>query len=735
MKISLLPETVLLCLLAVPFFRPATEQIQAQSGTVNSGLRSDPISLPRLAIASDEGGLRLNYWPRGTNGLLTILASEDVEKLLTNGIVLRAEPISPVRQGSLLLTNWRAARRQFFQLREEATNAPPASATDIPATPFFTRSIQPSGGSQTIECGEQVRVTIPAGALSSAQTLTVGAAPPNPALRSPVGLSGGKIYEIKLGDLPELNAPITVEIPYDPSFLNPDLPLSNAVTVAFWLPEERLWSVQPSVVDPKRQVLLFETIHYLTDVGSVFVARDRQAGPSEKRRFILNYPAGVSAQVSTNLLDSFAFTNLVGELFEQAYEIYTNSFTPPTTPIWVFIDSQYSEGEWGGLTGNILLPTKFLTADDLKVTVGHELFHAVQNRYYNAYAAGTGNRKWWHEASAQYAGQVLFAGNGPPFDANQYLQVDFLQLPLITVDKSHEYAAANFLDFLFRESKGKVTFQGQFDALESYSLTESVLDRLDRHVKTQTGQALQDFYRSFAADFAFNASGYAPGQDPWGPAATGSSRIGKMAPDIQELTVPFQLAAGYSALLYALKMESAPGTSEAQYKILIKDPDPKAVLDVFRLPQNLRQSSRPSPYLSSAQYAAKTGTLELARPTLKNGEYLAFVGSNARTDTGATVTFMIERVVELKVTITFQKIGDYEWSFTADVSGGYPPYSFFWSADEPRLIWNHQPVLEPGTTNPVVMTARPELSNTVGIYVSVSDFRGNTGTGGLLFTF
>jgi hypothetical protein len=709
----------------------------SQSYLTNYQVSPTGLSTPRIAISLIDNQVKLDYWLENFWNAATFIQSDSLTNLGSQGVIVEAVPVSASGHGSLLLTNWPTARQRFFTLREQAPAAP------IHNTTLRTQTLGPSATNQVIDCSQQVKVTIPAGTLSSPQVLSVGTAFPSSTVRQAAGMTNGTIFEIKLGELDHFELPLTIELPYDPSLVRSDLPLSNAVTVAFWLPQENRWSVRPCQVDGQRHVLTFQTDH-LSVWAPVYVAAGWDVRRSSDDHFVVLFHPAVSAKLGTTTIPPADYFRLTAAELERAYYLYpSNLFAAPTTPMWVFIDAAYTEAEWKGLSGDIYLPTSFKGTNDLRASLGHELFHAVQNGYYNIFAAGGADRVWWHEACAEYAGQVLVASNSPPFDiggstGEDYLRYDFLAYPLTQQDSVHEYGAANFLDFLFRNSSGKLTFKGQFDALKSYSLTDSLLSRLENYVKAQTGKTLHYFYRQFAADFAFNTNGYAPAFDPWGPAGGGSSsRILKMGPEVIELIQPLQLAPGYTALLFAMKVETLPGTTTNSFRIRVQDPDPNVILDVYR-PGSLRASSRPSPGYSS-EYLSGTGNVGLGFPALTNGEYLALIASNSRRDVAANLRFTIDRwnfASLASPTISIQRVGEYEWRLTADVQGGYPPYTFVWSTPwlackldvATNTTWAGAKY---GKGNPVTLrgtnTTSPPLISAKDISLTVTDSHGNAG--------
>ncbi len=531
-----------------------------------------PADLPRLAIGWSEGGLKLDCWLRNQQGFFSIFQADRVAGLASSSNVLISAPIPTTRRSSHLITDWvpSTAPARFFQVREER------GFTNFETKPYFSQTVAPSAQPQTIQCGQGVTIQIPGGVLSSPQPLTVAKLMPNPLLPRPAGMAIGSIFEISLGGQQTFATPLTIEIPYAPELLNPELPLSAAVTAAFWHPVENVWSVVAAVADPQRRVLTVKTRH-LSLWASAYTFHGYQVLTDPQEQIMVVFHPANQGVISGGLQEprtEFNGTDFARKAFEfatNALALYRSAgFTEAALPAWIFIDPAQKEGMWSGKTGNLYLPATYKTTADFRGDVGHELFHHVQNSYYNVYAAEFGSGKWWHEACAEYAGYRLAGGSLPPLQDN-YLLDFFLLEPLTTVDGSHEYGAANFLDYVFTSAGILVAFEGQFKELISSSLTETVIDRLDAYIERRTSSKylLRTLYLSFAYQFYLNKSGLKPYLDIWRMPKGVNEKPGA------ELLIPapkykhtFELKSGYTAKILTMRVSAVTEQEVCRLRVI-----------------------------------------------------------------------------------------------------------------------------------------------------------------------
>lgn len=410
--------------------------------------------------------------------------------------------------------------------------------------------------------------------------------------------------------------------------LNRQLAVEDAVTVAWWLPEEHHWVLRPSTVNPERRTVTFQTDH-LTFWTLIYTLEGYLVSHSAGGHFKTVYDSnGTSTDTSRSYQYwNTDFADIINGDLENAYNIYvaTNTFKPPSTPIWVLIDPSTSDPTWAGMTGDIYVPDNFDGLEALRQELAHELFHAVENRYYNVYAAGFGGRIWWHEACADFASQSLVMGRTSPFPSG--LTPSFLVQPLTTFNARHEYDVANFLDYVFRHSNGKLDFKTHFTELAVLGYY-STLARLADLVRTKTGKELAAYYGEFAADFLFNERGYRPGLDPWS-APVNVQHQHVFPTNSTKYSQTFELKGGYSAQLLATKVLAAK--EPRKLRVSVSPPTGNAFIDIYKL-SSLRLDSPPTP-----EWLVQNGGI-----SIDDGEYLCFVAVNCSPDTASTISVTVE---------------------------------------------------------------------------------------------
>ena len=574
--------------------------------------------------------------------------------------------------GADTLEALRSRPEVVFQGSSSASNQViPLSLSPVMSKRFFILSEKPAGKVmiQTLDSSakeqtvvlDAVRITVPAGTLTNREIVRVTTHTPQSASATNLWttIHTDLIYEMQIGTNTVFDPPLTIEIPYDPNIVNRNLPIEDAVTVALWLPAEEHWALRPSTVNSGRNTLTFQTDH-LSFWSVVYLAAGYLVRNSSSGHFKTVYdPAGVSMDISRVPIPkqywNSEYADIINGELERAYRTYvtTNTFKAPSTPIWVLIDSATQDPTWMGRTGDIYIPNSFNGLESLRQELAHELFHAVQNRYYNVYAAGFSSRIWWHEACADCASYGLVLGQTSPFPTD--LTNLFLVQQMTTFNEKHEYGVANILDYVCRNSGGKLNFKTHFTELAGYGYY-STLARFASQVRAKTGRDLHAFYREFAADFLFNKNGYSPGLDPWSiPVNSKNQDTFQEEPHgfCSGYNKTFYLKGGYSAQLLATKIVASKGSRN--FQITLNPPTGDALIDVYRL-SALRLNARPTPVTLAPD----------GRITVNDGQYLCFVAVNYNPETDSNISLKVDDdlVNTFKGTTTYQLTGGSPSAFT-----------------------------------------------------------------------
>lgn len=419
---------------------------------------------------------------------------------------------------------------------------------------LLTQHVDPSAATQVLAASNGVKVTLPGGALPRAVDVTVstleGAQVGTPSLEE--ALLG---VEVSLGDLHELTAFVTLDLPYDASRLPTTVPPEVLLAPAYFDEAQREWVALPYDVDVAQAVVHVHTQHFSSFLLRLFRgAKDlpapRRVGAlaiSEEGGNVLVYEepgrfafwfrtadveANTGAASGWYVHDDATVEPIPGvppfvkdavRYFLREADAYRDAgFAQPLRQRVLFADS--SSSSRSKLTKDITLRYAIDPAA-LKLDSAHEYFHSVQNQYFTV--VGMSARRWWMEATADYAGdQTAWGGLGQMGGVN-YVNPRYLEKPLTYAapdlsvrdvmqaltdalireglikndpHADHQYTTSLFVDFLVRE-KG-VSFPALWAALGAASGFD-VRAQLDAALTQQVHQSLASCYRDFARAWAF----------------------------------------------------------------------------------------------------------------------------------------------------------------------------------------------------------------------------------------
>ena len=482
-----------------------------------------------------------------------------------------------------------------------AQAAQPAAPT-IPAgppapPPLISKPLEPSASAQTLSWNDKVTVTIPGGLLNGKQTLAI--APPQdvpPPTFKAIGEMAG--YTITLGDLREFKKELSIDIAYDPAKLPDDLSPQKALFASYWDPGQKLWVYTPITVDAQRKVVTIKTNH-LTTWKVYYILRGY--GVKESDHFLVIYDKQTAAIVGSRQVSASPFANDVSGYLEQAYKAYAKAgFTMPSGQTHAFVDKDTQESQRSGLTGNIYFAMTHDSAQTLMHEAAHELFHVVQNGYYNVY--GMGWRGWWTEATADFAAyQVVWNGGTELSDMNH----TYFNKSITAHDGKHEYMTANFVAFLARRG---MDFKGAWDAVADDGRV-NVLRPLETYVQGKTNTSLHSHFRQFVRYALF---------DPAGPVEQSdkelmySGMIDKpdfLEADQKNASYTFSLGPDYTAAVWGLRVRAKDEkTQRLLHMEIVGTPPPASQVqaDVVLLRNDARPQGGASP----------RGTLDASNPKM-----------------------------------------------------------------------------------------------------------------------
>jgi len=365
------------------------------------------------------------------------------------------------------------------------------------------------------------------------------------------GLASLAAYKVTVGEQRSFDQPLTLRFGYDPDSLRDDIDPAAQLTVAYLDEGTQRWVDADLVIDTAAQQVVVTTDH-LT-LWSLFGLEEDIVHSSHPNFDIyfsqnLNAPA-LSEDRSGDAI--FDFAVLVRSALVTAREGYAGSGdsglkVPDKTRVYIDDWGADKTAEWGWFSKNIEIPVTYFSLEELQHDAAHELFHAVQNEYYNV--VGMISNRWWMEATADYAAASIGTGHG----LGGRLPLKFLTLPLNADDDDvHMYQVAYFVDYLSRQG---VAFPALFKAVAASD--KDPLEAIAEHA-AEGGSSLPRLYDQFAYDLLFG--GGVPREPGSGQPAEdmGQLQVDYTDPTIrvvQEINVPGPYATALAA--YAVKTGS-----------------------------------------------------------------------------------------------------------------------------------------------------------------------------------
>ncbi|HPR65072.1 MAG TPA: DUF4339 domain-containing protein [Thermoanaerobaculia bacterium] len=337
-------------------------------------------------------------------------------------------------------------------------------------TLLHEEKLRPSPTGQRIESKAGISVTLPGEFLDKQRYLTISRVT-NPAVPRQDPFHDLEYIDITIDGLSQLKDYIEIGIPYDPSLIDPSIPLEANFDPAYWNEEEQKWIDVYYRVDPDSHKVYFITDHLCVSVIGLGTAAITVGVASEIGERLLN-DKYISRDKKVRILYSDAglqqlFPNKKWEARIAPAKLHTGNwynpkissavqdfghildislarymregFADPTVKtVWgkhvynryvkVKVDSWYNAGGemshdtfWDQINvPSYLINTYFydenMTARDtfedrftrLKAFLSHELFHVFQRPYYSITIALIQTpHLWWREACAEWASHDL----------------------------------------------------------------------------------------------------------------------------------------------------------------------------------------------------------------------------------------------------------------------------------------------------------------------------------------
>jgi len=315
-------------------------------------------------------------------------------------------------------------------------------------------------------------------------------------------------YDISLGNTSAFDREIMIEIPYDPATLDPNSPEGKNLWVSSWDPTKKLWSVQRAEVDTQRKRLMVRTTHlstwvYWTLQGYKYVESSEKVMPVPKGLFpraslpaaalVVYYNPNDTQPRTDGVPVGYQMKNFADDVLaalteaRQAYQ--DDGFTPLDFQVNAII-TDVSDSNMDPVWGNVFLKrTSLSTLALLRHDAGHELFHVVQNQYFNV--ASMYLRRWWIEGTPDYAAATVWKETPTPL-----LDANYFDDSLYINDLAHAYQNNQFIHYLV--SQWSLDFKSTWDAVVDQSgVGDNGAAAFQKYVSGATGRSFAFVWGNF----------------------------------------------------------------------------------------------------------------------------------------------------------------------------------------------------------------------------------------------
>jgi hypothetical protein len=531
-------------------------------------------------------------------------------------------------------------RKKSYESESESSSGSSKAAYKVEKakyklTKLASNTVEPSKEA-TVKYENKVSVTVPAGTLGEKRELVISSVEDSPA-PTMAGLKHLAVYDVSLGRPQELKNDIKLELACPEVKGAPQL-----VWLEYWDEVQQAWCALPSEYDSQKKVVRAATNH----LCPVAIASAEQISETTGKPV---YPAdkGKWYYADEYFVMSFIKTEIEASTCDKKEPKGFKAFQDPSVPvyhedmprfvedIWFYLTEAYCKycGTGGAgfrdlvkfdesayifkggtkvfvggggsssrnkFTGNISMTISTNNYGALRMEVAHELFHCVQNRYYNC--AGMTMRKWWMECTADYAAEkVACAGvnrmggekihprfyekcltyaSSVIYDAASGLEEGAREIVGFKPDKFladdphgyHEYTAAFFIQFLV-DKKG-INFKDMFDEVAK-SYNPVITTPIDAYLRTK-GTSLEQAYHEFVHWWIFCSDGILRGRLKVGDLFTSAAEpnLSTML-DSETGTLPAILALdyGHSAKVWPFRVEmrkTSDGDADRSRKVRIE---------------------------------------------------------------------------------------------------------------------------------------------------------------------
>lgn len=369
---------------------------------------------------------------------------------------------------------------------------------------MLTQTLSPSVEDQTIDIGNYLSLTLPAGELNQSRSLSVSKVnntPPFPF----TDVDASQFLDISLSGKSTFDKEITLEFPFESLGSASGVPDDVGVMAAYWDDHAGAWRFVDKEVDRVNKVIRVRSNHL--SLWSWMDSWNWESITSDSGVFNIFYdPDSRGAIISDQSLipmDVKQFAEMLSTQLDESLLAYKNAGfkVPSKINVMMYRENVAPDYEAGWISEDAINFNyyQYDNLDKFRHIISHELFHAVQNRY-GHYINFMYSQLWFTEAMADLA-------------ADLYLDYDSSQLPLLadnyftytfnyydTNYPTHKYEVSQFISYLIREQG--VDFKKLFDAVVNIDALQIhqdsiVLNTLDRVIREQTGKYLSFHWVNF----------------------------------------------------------------------------------------------------------------------------------------------------------------------------------------------------------------------------------------------
>lgn len=378
--------------------------------------------------------------------------------------------------------------------------------------PFLgNRAVAPSGADRLVDLPDGLVLSLPGGWPETATDATLAQVPEAelPPLPYPL-VAATPVYDIRLAGHGEFGREIGLEIPFPATG-------RGSVDDHFLLyldPESNDWVTRPTVTGGGRRSgaargAMAQSGKYVVAVVS------GNKYKVEGEHCVVYGDTSVDHKIGGTTTAPAVFGETVAQWFDTAFKNYRDAnYDVPNyqrRPVNLFLtsvhldrratvylstaSSTYAEAFYNWKTKKYYLPVTFSGNDEIRFTLSHEIFHAIQNRRFTG--PGMAANRWLFEMTAEYAARK--AAYDEPMSMEYGV---WLGTGLGTMDDIHEYACAHFMHYLLGKTGG--TFHDLWTNRLATSFTPHAA--LEAYVREHTNGSMSMLYAHYLRDLLFDTA-------------------------------------------------------------------------------------------------------------------------------------------------------------------------------------------------------------------------------------